>query len=273
MPARGIIAHRGASASHPENTIVALREALRLRVQAVEFDVHCTKDRQLVLMHDSTVDRTTDGTGKVSSFTLAEIRQLDAGSWKGAQFAGQRIPTLGETLKIMPKNIWLFVDIQNRPHLAAPVTREILRHEREHQAVLLVMSSDAVKAARQVDPKLLVCNTKLPVSDSWNTRKTIVHGYHSLRFCICRGTALPEDMPRLKKADMRVIYCCTNDPGSLKRLLDAGIDFPVVDDVAKMMTAARKLGIEPVKPVFELRRGRSGESGDAENHRRAERNR
>ena len=71
LPTRGVCAHRGAMATHPENTIVALKEALRLGVHVVEFDVHWTKDRQLVLM----VDRTTNGSGSVSSFTLAEIRQ------------------------------------------------------------------------------------------------------------------------------------------------------------------------------------------------------
>ena len=130
LPKRAICAHRGVMATHPENTVASLKEAIRLGVHAVEFDVHWTKDRQLVLMHDSTVNRTTNGRGKVSDFTLAEIRKPDADNWKGKQFAGERIPTLEETLKMMPENIWLFIDIQYRPHLAASVTREVLRHKR-----------------------------------------------------------------------------------------------------------------------------------------------
>lgn len=248
LPTRGLIAHRGAMATHPENTIAALKEAIRVGVHAVEFDVHWTKDRKLVLMHDSTVNRTTNGTGKVSSFTLAEIRQLDAGSWKGSQFADERIPTLEETLAIMPKNIWLFVDIQHRPHLAAPVAKEILRHQREHQAVLLILSSDGVKAARRIHRKILICNTRTPGYDSRNISMTITGGYHSLRFL--NGLASAADVRRLKKAGVRILYCCgTKDPKALKQLFDAGIDFPIVDDVEKMMTAARKLGIEPVKPT------------------------
>ena len=248
LPARGICAHRGAMATHPENTIVAFKEALRLGVHVVEFDVHWTKDRQLVLMHDRSVDRTTNGTGKVSSFTLAEIRQLDAGSWKGAQFAGERIPTLEETLKIMPENVWLFVDIQYRPHLAAPVTREILRQKRRHQCMLLVFSHEAAEAARQVDPDVLVCNTHRPGYDSENVADVIARGYSALRFT---GIGSPENVLRLKEANVRILFCSNaKHQPSLKQLFDAGIDFPVVDDPARVMTEAGKLGIKPLKLVY-----------------------
>jgi glycerophosphoryl diester phosphodiesterase len=78
MPSRGICAHRGASDTHPENTLAAFREAIRLGVHMIEFDVALSKDGQLVLMHDTTVDRTTDGDGPVSELTLAELKKLDA---------------------------------------------------------------------------------------------------------------------------------------------------------------------------------------------------
>ena len=78
MPSRGICAHRGASDTHPENTLAAFREAIRLGVHMIEFDVALSKDGQLVLMHDTTVDRTTHGNGPVSELTLAELKKLDA---------------------------------------------------------------------------------------------------------------------------------------------------------------------------------------------------
>ena len=107
MPGRGICAHRGASTTHPENTVAALKEAIRLGVHMIEFDVALTKDKKLVLMHDSTLDRTTNGSGAVSDFTLAQLKELDAGSFKGEQFKDIRIPTLQEALDLMPENIWL----------------------------------------------------------------------------------------------------------------------------------------------------------------------
>lgn len=90
------IAHRGASEAFPENTIAALNAARGMT--DVEFDIQLTSDNEWILMHDTTVDRTTDGTGAVTSFTLAGIKALDAGSWKNAFFSGAKVPTLDEAL-------------------------------------------------------------------------------------------------------------------------------------------------------------------------------
>ena len=92
------IAHRGASAAAPENTIPAYRAALRAGVSQLDLDVRFTSTGIPVVMHDSTVDRTTDGTGRVSRMTLTELRALDAGSWFSPEFAGARVPTLRQAL-------------------------------------------------------------------------------------------------------------------------------------------------------------------------------
>lgn len=92
------IAHRGASGYAPENTMAAFRKAVEMKADYIEIDVQVTKDGQLVVIHDTTVDRTTDGTGKVGSLTLDEIRELDAGSYFAPEFAGERIPTFEEVL-------------------------------------------------------------------------------------------------------------------------------------------------------------------------------
>ena len=92
------IAHRGASAAAPENTIPAYRAALRAGTTQLDVDVRFTRTGIPVVLHDSTVDRTTDGTGRVSRMTLAELRSLDAGSWFSPEFDGVRVPTLRQTL-------------------------------------------------------------------------------------------------------------------------------------------------------------------------------
>ena len=109
MPERGICAHRGASDTHPENTLAAFREAIRLGAAMIEFDVALSADGKLVLIHDSTLDRTTNGTGPVSARTLEQLKTLDAGSWKAKRFAGAKVPTLDEALSMMPETIWLNV--------------------------------------------------------------------------------------------------------------------------------------------------------------------
>ncbi len=95
-----IIAHRGLDETFPENTLIAFRAALD-RGMAIEIDVRGTSGEELVVVHDDTVDRTTNGSGEVASMTLAELKQLDAGSWWGSEFAGERIPTLSETLDVV----------------------------------------------------------------------------------------------------------------------------------------------------------------------------
>jgi glycerophosphoryl diester phosphodiesterase len=91
-----VIAHRGLDQTYPENTVIAFRAALE-KGMAIEIDVRGTVDDELIVLHDDTVDRTTDGEGRVAQMTLTEVKALDAGSWWGEQFAGEKIPTLMET--------------------------------------------------------------------------------------------------------------------------------------------------------------------------------
>lgn len=99
------IAHRGASAYEPENTLRAFRKALELGANAVELDVRLTKDRKIVVIHDSTLDRTTNASGKVSDFSLEEIRKLNAGK-------NERIPTLREALRFLRGKCTIIVEVK-----------------------------------------------------------------------------------------------------------------------------------------------------------------
>ncbi|MFG6150121.1 glycerophosphodiester phosphodiesterase [Halobacillus sp. B23F22_1] len=92
------IAHRGASGYAPENTMAAFEKAVDMKADMFELDVQMSKDGELVVIHDTTVDRTTDGTGKVGEFTYDELQKLDAGSSFSKEFQGEKIPTLGEVL-------------------------------------------------------------------------------------------------------------------------------------------------------------------------------
>ncbi len=248
MPVRGISAHRGASTTHPENTLAAFREAIRLGAHQIELDVYLTRDGSLVVIHDATVDRTTDGTGRVAAFTLAEIKKLDAGSWKGEQFAGERVPTLTEALEIMPRNTWLNLHLKGGGDLGTAVAEEVVRQGRLHQAFLAAGHS-AADAARRVAPNILICNMQNQGHDAAYVTDTIERGDQFIQFW--RGLPSEQDMTRTRDAGVRVNYCCTNDPKMLKRLFDAGIDFPLVDDVGPMVEAAKEFGIEPHRPVDE----------------------
>ncbi len=93
-----LVAHRGLAPGLPENTLAAFQDVVSRGVRVIEVDLRGTADGEVVVMHDETVDRTTDGVGDVTTLTLAEVKALDAGSYAGAEFAGERVPTYEEAL-------------------------------------------------------------------------------------------------------------------------------------------------------------------------------
>jgi glycerophosphoryl diester phosphodiesterase len=134
-----IVAHRGLLQYAPENTLANFRACLELRL-GFEFDVERTQDGHLVCIHDSTVDRTTNGKGKVNQMTLAQIQSLDAGSWFGPEFAGERVPTIEQVLELIAEyrdhDVLVAVDLK-----AADVEREVtqlaLKHKILHRLLFI----------------------------------------------------------------------------------------------------------------------------------------
>jgi glycerophosphoryl diester phosphodiesterase len=107
-----VIAHRGASAYYPENTMTAFRAAVDMKAEMIELDVMLSKDGVPVVFHDMLLDNHTNGKGEVNAMTLAELKELDAGSWFDPKFAGERIPTLEEVLKFAAGTIALNIEIK-----------------------------------------------------------------------------------------------------------------------------------------------------------------
>jgi glycerophosphoryl diester phosphodiesterase len=108
-----LFAHRGASARAPENTLASFRRALDDGAEAIELDVKLTADGKVVVLHDQTVNRTTNGQGDVRTLSLAEIKRLDAGSCFSPEFAGETIPTLDEVFSVVGKKLFINVEITN----------------------------------------------------------------------------------------------------------------------------------------------------------------
>ncbi|MCZ6634409.1 MAG: glycerophosphodiester phosphodiesterase family protein [bacterium] len=106
------IAHRGFSSQYPENTRLAFQKALDLGITWMEYDLQITRDNHLVVMHDKTVDRTTNGQGLVANLTLKEIQDLDAGAHAGREFAGEPVPTFEETLDLLHGKARMAVELK-----------------------------------------------------------------------------------------------------------------------------------------------------------------
>jgi glycerophosphoryl diester phosphodiesterase len=120
-----IFAHRGSSAHAPENTIAAFELAVRQEAEAIELDTKLTKDGEVVVIHDLTVDRTTDGTGRVADLTLSALRELDAGSHFDVAFKGEPIPTLEEVLETIGKRAFTNIELTNYDIPSAPLPEKV----------------------------------------------------------------------------------------------------------------------------------------------------
>ena len=247
LPDRGICAHRGAMNTHPENTLAALNEAVRLGAHMIELDVRMTKDGHLVIMHDETVDRTTNGKGYISELAIDEVKHLDAGSWKSEKFTGETIPTLKEALAVMPENIWINVHIKGGMSLGEMVARIIVDENRVHQA-FLACGSEAARGAKEISRELMICNMdRLDDRDAY-MEETIRQESQFIQLHIDRtGQHLDREIATLKQHHIRINYCCTDAEEVVKALLNGGVDFILTDRLSEMLELAASMGIEPVK--------------------------
>ncbi len=119
----GVIAHRGVVAEAPENTLPAIKKAIDLGCAMAEIDLRYTSDGEVVLLHDASLERTTNGHGLVAAKTLAELRELDAGAWFKPEFRGTRIPTFKEAVELARGRIQLYLDLKE--HDPLPVVRPV----------------------------------------------------------------------------------------------------------------------------------------------------
>jgi len=149
-----IIAHRGSSADRPECTLASVQRAIKAGATAVEVDVRSTKDRHLVILHDATLDRTTNGTGRVQDKTLAEVRQLDAGSWFDPKYRDQRVPTLKEVLVLCGDKIDVLLDLkQQGEEYAKAVVAEVKAHGSPKRTIVGVRSVEQARLFRRLLPQ------------------------------------------------------------------------------------------------------------------------
>ena len=151
------VAHRGASGNYPENTLIAFQKALEIGVDEIELDLYLTKDDHLVVMHDPTVDRTTDGTGAIAALTLTEIKVLDAGRVFGEQFQNERVPTWEEALDLVGGKVGLNVHLKEGGNLDGHYERKVAKALAEFHMVedsILTCRDESVGIFAEIDPRI-----------------------------------------------------------------------------------------------------------------------
>ncbi len=227
-----IAGHRGGSTTAPENTLPAVRNAIAAGFDYVEVDLALTADAQVVLMHDSTVDRTTNGTGRIAELTLAQVRALDAGAWFSPEFAGTRVPTSDELLDtLVERGGRAILDLKG-PWTAAAATALVdAVAARGLERRVAIASFDArtlayVQARSAVIPRLAILK-KLP--------DDVVEA--ALQFGVCGViadrralSARPEVIEELHSAGVRVIVYTLNTDRQWGAATELGVDGIVTDD-------------------------------------------
>jgi glycerophosphoryl diester phosphodiesterase len=136
-----LVAHRGASYDAPENTLAAIRLGYEQGAEFVEVDLRLTADNQIVLMHDADTKRTAGVDKKVAAQTVAELKTLDVGSFKGAKWAGERVPTLAEALSAIPSGKGMFLELKAGPEIVPPLV-EALQASRVRPAQVVIIAFD-----------------------------------------------------------------------------------------------------------------------------------
>jgi glycerophosphoryl diester phosphodiesterase len=153
-----VIAHRGSSAYAPENTLAAFTLAAEQGADAIELDVDLTRDGHVVVMHDATVDRTTDGQGRVADLTLDEIHRFDAGVWKAAMFEGERVPLLEEVFEAVGRRVLINVEIKGlslrSQGLEEKVAALLERHGLFDRVIVSSFNPFALRRAKHINPRL-----------------------------------------------------------------------------------------------------------------------
>lgn len=231
-----IMGHRGYQARYPENTLVSFLAAVEAGAQFVELDVTLTRDQQVVIMHDDTVDRTTDGRGRVSDYDIEALQQLDAGSWFHPRFSGERIPSLDEVLeKVVPK-AHINIEIKSHELTDCALTGQVeqgvidlvLARGVEKRVLISSFDPEVLKRTRQIDPGIKIALiSKLSPPDETVARclELGTFSYHPHLDYIDR--ALVE---ALHKADVHVFPWNINDAGDIRHAFSMGADGLIAKD-------------------------------------------
>ncbi|WP_418114207.1 glycerophosphodiester phosphodiesterase family protein [Vibrio scophthalmi] len=227
-----IVGHRGVAGQYPENTLVSIQAAIDMGLEWIEVDIQPTKDHQLVVCHDHTIDRCSNGYGRVDSYSLEQIQQFDFGAWFSPQFNFQPILTLEQLLRlIQPLNIGLNIEIKVDTQNYAPVVQE-LKRQLEHFSLpteRVLISSFDHQTLREVHKAQLgypiaVLSEKLSQRD-W----ALLEEVDAVACNLNAKTTNKQQIATLQQAGYQVWCFTVNNPNQLKHLQNVNAifsDFP-----------------------------------------------
>lgn len=226
------VAHRGASGSAPENTMVAFKKGIAAGVDYIELDIHLSKDDHVVIIHDPTVNRTTNGFGYVRNLTLEEIKRLDAGSKFHPFFAGEPIITLDELFDELLHKVGIIIEIKN-PEINVGI-EEILadvinRYNNTENIIIQSANFESMKKVNQLLPEIpvavLISKSKHPLSSEELDEIAEYATYINYNIRYLRK----EDVEEIHKRNKKVMAWTIREPSSMNKALQLGVDGIITD--------------------------------------------
>jgi len=228
-----IIAHRGASFDAPENTLAAVWLAWRQHADAVEVDVHLTRDDRLVVIHDPNTRRTAKVNRKVEAHTFQELHALDVGSWKDPAWHGEKIPTLDEVLATVPLGKRIFIEIKTRGDVAPALAKTLAASPcKPEQIVIIGFSLPAMQSLKRAFPEIEICwlsvlkrgplTHRLP-SFGRLVKKVKHAGLNGLDLAANRALT-PGLIKKLRFAGLSLYVWTVDTPATARKLAEAGVD-------------------------------------------------
>lgn len=230
-------AHRGVKATRPENTIPSFEEAIKLKADGIVINIHMTKDGYLVVCHDETLNRTTEGKGFIKHFDLFEIKQLDAGSWFDKKYKGIKIPMIEDVVELTnSSNTFLNIVIKEGSIFYPGIEEKLifLINKLNIKEKVLISSSDhiALKKIKKLEPELktgfIVSQNIFTVEEYKNINRVDVLHYDI--------KMLDEEIVKeCKRCDIELIVHLVNDEFQYKKALSLGADGIITDDPGRMI--------------------------------------
>jgi glycerophosphoryl diester phosphodiesterase len=228
-----VFAHRGASAHAPENTLAAFELALEHGADAIEFDVKLTADGQVVGHHDPSLERTTNGKGRLGDFSLGELKKLDAGAWFGEAWRGERIPTLAEIFETVGDKMFMNIELTNYAtpfdKLVEKVAELVRRYHMEERVLYSSFLPHNLMRAGALTPGLPRGQLALPGPAGWWQRRwgnfLKIQAEHPFSADVSAASVI-----RAHARGRRVYTWTVNDPDEMRRLQALGVDGIFTDD-------------------------------------------
>ncbi|WP_018127009.1 glycerophosphodiester phosphodiesterase [Balneola vulgaris] len=223
-----VIAHRGASAYYPENTMPAFKAAVEMNADMIELDVLLSKDNVPVVFHDKYLDKKSNGQGLLSDYTLSELKKLDAGSWFHEKFKGVQIPTLQEVLEFTSGKIALNIEIKTEAVSAENNTIEksvidlVERYNLENEVIISSFDYRAIERVKSLNPKIQTALLYERQQSYGREPVDLVKDYKVDAFNFSANECAANWLSQLNTHQIPFFIYTVNDPGMMKSLIEKG---------------------------------------------------